>query len=290
MLKFFHVKLFDQKFGASYFASLPTTPAVYRIYNAKGDLIYVGKAKNLRRRLGQYRNAKRRRKHAKMKRIVADAAAIQFDLYPSDHEACLAEIKLIQATRPKWNRAGAFSFMYPLVGLAHSERELTMVYSTEPEKVAAALNFPVSWHGAYRSRHLSGNAFFALTELLTYVGHGNKPEKIGKYSYVYSFRQIDSGWLNQLEGFFRGESADLLENLILALVERSSTRKRAGEIQDLFNSLKRFLRFEAKLLARMRNATNCAYPVSQLARDVLLLEYRNTKLRHPTQVTPATLP
>ncbi|RYZ94523.1 MAG: nucleotide excision repair endonuclease, partial [Proteobacteria bacterium] len=216
------MKLFDQKFGADYFASLPTTPGIYRIFNAKGTIIYVGKAKNLRRRLGQYRNAKRRKKHRKMLKIVGEAASIQYELHPSDHEACLAEIKVIQEERPKFNRAGAFSFMYPLVGMAYADRELTLLYTTEPEKMEADLTARLSMHGAYRSRHLTGNAFFALVELLAYVGHQNKPTKIGKYSYLYSFRQIDPCWPGDLESFFRGDSADLLENLILSLVERSS--------------------------------------------------------------------
>jgi excinuclease ABC subunit C len=275
------VKAFDLKFGATYFASLPTTPAVYRIFNAKNELIYVGKAKNLRRRLGQYRNAKRRKKHHKMRKIVGEAASISYELYPTDLEACLAEIKVIQEARPKFNQAGAFSFMYPLIGLAHDARTLTLLYTTEPEKVDPALMATLSMHGAYRSRHLSGNAFFALVELLAYVGHQNKPQKIGKYSYLYSFRQIDDCWPKDLESFFRGDSADLLENLILSLVERSSTRRKAGEIQDLFNDLKRFLRFEAKVLARMRKALGTAYPITQKQRDLMLLEYQHRRVERP---------
>ena len=278
------MKAFDQKFGATYFASLPTTPAIYKMFNAKGELIYVGKAKNLRRRLGQYRNAKRRKKHAKMRKIVGEAVSIQYELQPSEHEALLAEIKVIQEQRPKFNRVGAFSFMYPLVGVAYGERLLTLLYTTEPEQVEEAKT--LSMHGAYRSRHLTGNAFFALVELLAYVGHPNKPKKIGKYSYLYSFRQVDEQWLAQLESFFRGDSAELMENLILALVERSSTRRKAAEIQELFDDLKRFFRFEAKALARMRKALGTAYPVSQRQRDVMLLEYQHRRNRVKTLGEP----
>lgn len=269
------MKVFDQKFGAGYFASLPTTPAVYRIFGARGELIYVGKAKNLRRRLGQYRNAKRRKKHAKMRKIVGEAATIEYDLYPSDHEACLAEIRCIQEMRPKFNLAGAFSFLYPMIGVAHDGRVLTLVYTTEPEKLDVPLRESLSLHGAYRSRHLSGNAFFALVELLAFVGHPNPAKKIGRYSYVYSFRQIDDQWRPHLENFLRGESADLLEHLILTLVERAGPRKKAAEIQDLFNDLKRFLRHEARLLARVRKALGQPYPIPQRERDLLLLKYQH---------------
>lgn len=274
-------KAFDKKFGVSYFASLPTSPAVYRIYNESGELIYVGKAKNLRRRLGQYRNAKRRKKHHKMRKIVGEAVKIEYDLHPSDHEACLAELKMIQEKRPKWNLAGAFYFLYPLIGISYESRTLTLLYTTEPEKMGEDLLKTLSFHGAYRSRHLSGNAFFALVELLAFVGHQNPAKKIGKYSYLYSFRQVDEKWLKDLDAFFRGDSGELMENLILALVESATARKKSGDIQDLLNDLNRFLRHEAKLLARMTKTLNVSYPITQRQRDVMLLEYREAKLRAP---------
>jgi excinuclease ABC subunit C len=275
------VKTFDKKFGACYFASLPTTPAVYRIYNEQDELIYVGKAKNLRRRLGQYRNAKRRKKHHKMRKIVGEAAKIEYDLFPSDHEACLAELRLIQERRPKWNLAGAFYFLYPLIGISYESRTLTLLYTTEPEKMGAQLLDSLSLHGAYRSRHLSGNAFFALVELFAFIGHQNPAKKIGKYSYLYSFRQVEEKWKADLDAFFRGDSGDLMENLIIALVESATARRKSGDIQDLINDLNRFLRHEARLLSRMTKALDIPYPVSQKQRDVMLLEYRAARAAAP---------
>lgn len=268
------MKPFDKKFGPDFFASLPTTPGIYKVFNDAGTLIYVGKAKNLRRRLGQYRNAKRRKKHLKMRRIVSEAAEIRYELHASDHEACLAELEVIQNQRPKWNLAGAFYFLYPVIGFSHESRLLTLLYTTEPGKVDGDIVAPLSLHGAYRSRHLSGNAFFALMELLSYVGHRNPAKKIGKHSYLYSFRQVDEKWKVDLETFFRGESDLLLENLILTLVESATARKKSKEIQDFIKDLARFYRHEARLLARLTKALKTAYPIPQQQRDVLLLKYR----------------
>ena len=88
--------------------NLPTTPGIYRIFNVAGELIYVGKAKNLRRRLGQYKNAKRTKKHRKMRLIVSEADRVETEDCSSDLDAYLLEAKLIQELRPKWNTAGAF--------------------------------------------------------------------------------------------------------------------------------------------------------------------------------------
>jgi hypothetical protein len=50
---------FDRKFGADFLAGVPSAPGVYHFYDAVGVLLYVGKARDLRRRLGQYRTTRR---------------------------------------------------------------------------------------------------------------------------------------------------------------------------------------------------------------------------------------
>src|SRR5437870_13711543 len=67
------VRNFDRKFGAEFLESLPGSPGVYLIYDQQDELIYVGKAKNLKRRLSQYRNTLRRETHRRMRGIVKDA-------------------------------------------------------------------------------------------------------------------------------------------------------------------------------------------------------------------------
>ena len=60
------VRNFDRKFDAEFLESLPGSPGVYLVYDQQEELIYVGKAKNLKRRLSQYRNTMRRKKHRRM--------------------------------------------------------------------------------------------------------------------------------------------------------------------------------------------------------------------------------
>ncbi len=56
------MRLFDQKFGADFLSGVPTQPGVYYLYDGAGALLYVGKAANLRRRIGQYRTTGRRKR------------------------------------------------------------------------------------------------------------------------------------------------------------------------------------------------------------------------------------
>lgn len=281
------MKSFDQKFGRAFISGLPTTPAVYRVYNEAGLLIYVGKAKNLRRRLSQYRNAKRRKRHHKMRSVVAEGARIEFDLHPSDREASLAEARLIQDLRPKLNVAGAFYFLYPLIGIALTNGDFELIYTTEPEKIDPKFTKLFSFHGAFRSRFFCGNAFFALVELLEYIGHKNKTKKLSKYTYLYSFRQLDESWYQELDLLLSGVSSAFFERLVLGLIESKSARKNSGNVQKRLNQIKTFWKHEAQLLGRVRLKLGFKiYPVPQKQRDLLFLEHRF----HETQQIQTEMP
>ncbi|MEO5970188.1 MAG: nucleotide excision repair endonuclease [Bdellovibrionia bacterium] len=270
------MSIFDRKFGKNFLKLVPTNPGVYQILDINSQLIYIGKAKNLRRRLGQYRNARRIKKHRKMQKIIRDATQIQFEVCSSNLEAELLETRLIQINRPKWNIAGAFYFLYPLIGMKQCQGMLSFVYTTHPELFEDYLFF-----GAFRSRGISGEAFFNLMKLLKYVGHiiprsKSKPQLRVKHSYVYSFRQIPPEWMDIWSAFWKGQSKDALEILVLALIENAGARKTPSTIQEQLNSLKRFWRHEALPLAQALNLSgHSSYPLSQLDRDPVFLRFRH---------------
>jgi excinuclease ABC subunit C len=76
-------------------------PGVYRMLDAAGRVIYVGKAKRMRARLMSYFRA--HYPDDKAARIVAAAADIQWDYTPSEFAAYLGELRLIQRHRPRFN-------------------------------------------------------------------------------------------------------------------------------------------------------------------------------------------
>jgi predicted GIY-YIG superfamily endonuclease len=278
-------KSFLAKFGEGFLSSVPTCPGVYFVYNESGQLIYIGKAKNLRRRLGQYKNAKRRKKHAKMRSIVAEGQRIEFRTLATDLEACLEETRLIQQHRPKWNVAGAFYFLYPMIGVRNENGLTYFCYTTQPEL------FPeFRFHGAYRSRHMTKDAFFALMDLLSFVGHRvRKPSRQAgeaRHSYVVSFRQLPDSLASEWAQFWKGESKIACENLVLSLVENAGARHSPKKIQENLNYLKRFWRHEAAPLQRAIERTNWPiYPVPQKERDILFLKSKNERARKKAQET-----
>ncbi len=82
----------------------PTQPGVYGMLDADGELIYVGKAKNLRVRLQSYFRKKGR--PPKAGRIVAQARRIVAEVLPSEFASFLRELELIRRWRPRWNVQG----------------------------------------------------------------------------------------------------------------------------------------------------------------------------------------
>ncbi len=274
------MKGFDRKFGPEFIAALPPSPGVYRVFDEAGALIYVGKAKNLRRRLSQYRNAKRIKAHRKMREIVSRAARIETENCATELDACLLEARLIQEHRPRWNVAGAFYFLYPLIGMRWEGGAVEFVYTTLPDSLSG-----YELHGAFRSREIAGEAFFSLMKLLRYVGHESpRPRERPKRTYVFRFRQLPPEWARQWARFFRGESRDALEALLLALVENAAARRKAGEVQDQLDTLKRFFKHEARRLRIVRErAGHTGYPVTQRERDLLFLAARHGPPRSSTK-------
>jgi len=271
------VRDFDRKFGAEFLESIPGFPGVYLVYNLKDELIYVGKAKNLKRRLSQYRNTARRKKHRRMRGIVKEAARIEIQCADTHLEACLTETKLIQKHRPHWNIVGAYSFLYPLIGIRSANGNIEFCMTTTPEAVLKECP-GFEFHGAFRSRRITGDAFFALMRLLRYVGHvnpSNRRNRTFKYSYIFSFRRLPSNWAGAWASFYRGQSALAMEELILKLVENSGARRKTSKVQEHLDELKRFWRHEVLTLAKVRKVTGCKeWPIPQYQRDLVFLSYR----------------
>jgi excinuclease ABC subunit C len=84
--------------------NLPTRPGVYLMKNARGEVIYVGKAVNLRSRVRSYFQASIvREQGSKTARLVKEVADIDLIVVDSELDALLAEINLIQAHQPRYN-------------------------------------------------------------------------------------------------------------------------------------------------------------------------------------------
>jgi excinuclease ABC subunit C len=79
----------------------PSSPGVYRMSDANGDVLYVGKAKNIRKRVLAY--ARPTGYDPRIERMIAATAALEFVSTATETEALLLEANLIKRLRPRFN-------------------------------------------------------------------------------------------------------------------------------------------------------------------------------------------
>ena len=82
-------------------SSIPQQPGIYKYYNSASELIYVGKAKNIRKRVGSYftKTITSYKTHELVQRI----ARIEFTIVNSEQDAFLLENSLIKQFQPVFN-------------------------------------------------------------------------------------------------------------------------------------------------------------------------------------------
>jgi len=101
--------------------SIPTEPGVYLYKNAEGEVIYVGKAKNLRNRVASYFH-EGRWEDAKTGTLVREAVDVDYIIVANNKEALALENNLIKQRKPRFNILLRDDKTYPYVKLTLGER------------------------------------------------------------------------------------------------------------------------------------------------------------------------
>lgn len=92
---------------------LPAEPGIYKYYDSKGELIYVGKAKHLRKRVSSYFN--KQVDNHKTQELVKKIDRIEFTIVNSEQDAFLLENSLIKEFRPRYNILLKDDKTYPFI-------------------------------------------------------------------------------------------------------------------------------------------------------------------------------
>src|ERR1700753_901425 len=100
---------------------LPTQPGVYLYKNAEGQVIYVGKAKNLRSRVRSYL-LEASQSNAKTGSLMREAVDLDYILVANEHEALALENNLIKQRKPRFNILLRDDKTYPYVKLTLADR------------------------------------------------------------------------------------------------------------------------------------------------------------------------
>jgi excinuclease ABC subunit C len=134
---------------------LPTQPGVYLYKNAEGDVIYVGKANNLRSRVRSYL-LEASQANAKTGSLMREAVDIDYILVANEHEALALENNLIKQRKPRFNILLRDDKTYPYVKLTLGDRFPKVFVTRRLRKDGSA------YYGPY----FPGNLAYRVVELI----------------------------------------------------------------------------------------------------------------------------
>ncbi len=136
--------------------TIPTTPGCYLYKNAEGEVIYVGKAKNLRSRVRSYFLEANQRNNQKTGSLMREAVDIEYITVANEREALALENNLIKQRKPRFNILLRDDKTYPYIKLTMGDRYPKVFVTRKLRKDG----------GSYFGPYFPGNLAHRLVDLI----------------------------------------------------------------------------------------------------------------------------
>ena len=182
---------------------LPSTPGVYNYYDLNGEIIYIGKAKNLKRRVSSYFTKKH--ENLKTKILVSKICDLKYILVETEIDALLLENNLIKKHQPKYNILLKDDKSYPWICI--KKEEFPRVFQTRK-----VIKDGSEYFGPYMSTYVVNVLLNFFSEIFydngwtpfTYLGKEKKPESKEKYLETISqIRKILKGDIKSVISYLK---------------------------------------------------------------------------------------
>lgn len=239
--------------------NFPTSPGVYLMKSARGKILYVGKAKNLRARLSSYfRNDAGQT--VKTAALVARIEGVDVLLTASEKEALLLESSLIKKHRPRYNVVLKDDKNYILFKLDKRSPFPRLAFTRRVERDGAAYFGPFTSAAAARATWKELGRLFPLRKcgdrvlanrvrpcLYHYIGQCLAPCVLPVDAEVYA------KLVRRVEAFLTGRSAEVLKSVqheMEAAAEGLAFEKAAG-LRDLLRAMRKTVEGQATVLTRL---------------------------------------
>lgn len=221
-------------------------PGVYRMYSAADELIYVGKARDLKRRVSSYFSG--RATDSKTMALVRQIARIEVTVTPTEGEALILEANLIKQHRPRFNVVLRDDKSYPFIGVDLKHEFPRLFFYRGARRKDSKLYGPYPSAGAVRSTLGQLQKLFQIRQCEnTYFANRNRPclqyqikrctaPCVGLISDEDYARDLDHAQL-----FLNGRSDVVVERLAERMEEASAAMEyeRAASYRDQIARLKR---------------------------------------------------
>ncbi|MBS1984973.1 MAG: GIY-YIG nuclease family protein [Bdellovibrionales bacterium] len=248
-----------KKLGSDFFAQIPRGPGVYFFKSSDGDILYVGKAKNLRARLLSYRRAKPERGNRKVIRLLRRMATLEWEELASEKDALLRENKFLRELSPEFNVVNTSPERYYFVGVQvlecpHEDPPLQVRFklTRNPKEKSFKL------FGSFRSSRRMKEGYAALLRLVWTAQNRElrfqMPSRLARrsppHNYTTGFRLE---WVRSLESFLEGRSHQLLVQILEALLENPFVPDfMVGSLQNDIEIARHFFRRGPRINRRIR--------------------------------------
>jgi excinuclease ABC subunit C len=226
--------------------TIPTSPGVYLYKNAEGEVIYVGKAKNLRSRVSSYFH-EGRWEDAKTGTLVREAADVDYIVVANNKEALALENHLIKQKKPRFNILLRDDKTYPYVKLTLAERFPRVYVTRRLRKDGSAYYgpyFPANL--AYRIVDLIHRHFMVPSCKVDLTRYHPRPclqfyikRCLGPCVKELTTPEIYSEAVRDVKLFLEGRQTDLVKSLHGRMAEASEAQEfeRAARYRDLISTV-----------------------------------------------------
>ena len=230
----------------AFLKTVTTEPGVYRMFNDQDEIIYIGKAKNLKKRLSSYFSLTQ--KHPKTLALVSHIVRIEVTITHTETEALILEHNFIKQHKPKYNVLLRDDKSYPYLFLSdHKHPQLTLVRSQNKKRKGTYFG-PYPSGGAVReSLHLMQKLFPIRQCEDSYYKNRSRP------CLQYQLKRClgpcvnampEQEYTHQVElatAFLQGKSQGVIEQLVAEMEAASEALEfeKAATRRDQIQSLKR---------------------------------------------------
>jgi len=217
---------------------IPKQPGCYQYYNEFGEVIYVGKAKNLYNRVNSYFVGKQNNKTAK---LVSQIKDIQYIITSSEVEAFILEINLIKKYDPKYNILLTDDKTYPYIVLT-KEKNPKLIYTRDIKKTKGKV------YGPYPNSKAAKDTVDLLNRIYPLRKCKNIPKKECLYYHIGQclgpcIKTIDQELYQNIEkkitNILKGKIKEEIKTLEILMQEASIKLdfEKAIQYRELINSL-----------------------------------------------------
>ena len=232
--------------GKAFVRTLTSSPGVYRYFDVDGELLYVGKAGNLKKRVGSY--FLKPRLEPRIAAMIAQIARCEITVTRTEGEALLLESQLIKSLKPRYNIMLRDDKSYPYIYLSGGEDYPRLAFHR------GARNLPGRYFGPYPSTFAVRESLGLMQKLFkvrqcedSYFRNRSRPclqHQIGRCTApcvqligVDDYRND----VRHAEMFLEGRSSAVIDELAAAMEQASASLdfERAAVLRDQVAALRK---------------------------------------------------